>query len=140
MDLESAIARYHQSLDEFARGDPRPVKALYAHAADVSLANPFGPPAVGWEAVGAALDYASSRFRDGDARHFERLTTFDGVDLATILEIEEWHARVGERADVAPFTLRVTTTFRRQQGEWRVVHRHADPIMTPDAEGPLRRL
>jgi hypothetical protein len=29
-DLEEVIERYHQALDEFAKGDPAPVKALYA--------------------------------------------------------------------------------------------------------------
>lgn len=138
-DLEQAVGQYHRACDEFSRGDPKTIKGLYARKSDVSLANPFGPPVVGWEGVAAALDYASSRFRDGDARRFERLATYETVDLATILEVEEWHSRVGERVSVEPFTLRVTTTFRRENGDWRLVHRHADPIMTTDEGGPLRR-
>ena len=138
MDLESTVEEYHRALDEFARGNPELVKGLYARDEEISLANPFGPPVVGWNAVAAALDYASSRFRDGDAWRFERLATYEGADLATILEVENWHARVGERPETEPFTLRVTTAFRRRSGDWRMLHRHADPIMTADTEGPLR--
>jgi hypothetical protein len=60
-DLDQVIERYHQALDAFARGDPGPVKALYSHTDDVTLANPFvGPPAHGWNVTSAALNYASS--------------------------------------------------------------------------------
>jgi ketosteroid isomerase-like protein len=45
---------------------------------------------------------------------------------------------VGDADEVAPFELRVTTTFRLEDGEWLIVHRHADPITTPDERGPLR--
>jgi ketosteroid isomerase-like protein len=138
-DLDEVIERYHQALDEFARGDPAPVKALYAHADDITLANPFvGPPAHGWAEISAALDYASSNFRDGEMTSSERIEAYVTTDLATILELERWQAKVGEREEVVPFLLRVTTTFRRDRDSWTMVHRHADPIATPSPEGPLR--
>jgi len=138
-NLDEVIERYHQALDEFARGDPRPVKALYAHADDITLANPFvGPPAHGWTDVSAALDYASSNFRDGEMTSSERIEAYVTTDLATILELEQWQAKVGERDEVSPFLLRVTTTFRRDDDSWKMVLRHADPIATPSPEGPLR--
>src|SRR5215212_6544582 len=76
-DLDEVIERYHQALNEFARGDPASVKALYAHADDITLANPFvGPPAHGWTEVSAALDYASSKFRDGEMTSSERIAGY----------------------------------------------------------------
>jgi ketosteroid isomerase-like protein len=53
-----------------------------------------------------------------------------GGELACIVELEEWNAKVGGREEVTPFTLRVTTLFRAEGGGWKVVHRHADPITT----------
>jgi hypothetical protein len=47
---------------------------------------------------------------------------------------------VGDREDVAPFDLRVTTTFRREDDTWKIVHRHADPVPKPHPDGPLRGL
>jgi hypothetical protein len=112
---------------------------VYSHEEDVTLANPFvGPPAKGWGAVSAALDYASSRFRDGRVTSFEPVASYAGSDLPSILEIERWESRVGDREDIAPFVLRVTTTFRLEADSWEVVHRHADPIATPSPDGPLR--
>jgi ketosteroid isomerase-like protein len=138
MGLDDLIERYHRALDEFSRGDPEPVKALYSEAEDVTLANPFGPARRGRRAVVDALDFASGRFSDGEVTGFDELARYVGDELATILEIERWRARVGERESVEPFELRVTTTFRYENGEWRIVHRHADPIATADESGPLR--
>ena len=51
-DMADFIDRYHRALDEFFRGDPAAAKGLYSHREDVSLANPFGPVALGWPPVG----------------------------------------------------------------------------------------
>ena len=138
MDLERVVDQYHFAADEFSRGDPEAVKALYSRRDDVTLANPFGPPVRGWDKVSAALDFASSRFRDGEVRDFDTIASYEGADLASLLEIEAWHARVGDRQEITPFVLRVSTTLRREDGSWKIVHRHADPIATTDPEGPLR--
>lgn len=111
---------------------------LYSKADDVTLANPFGPARRGREAVMAALDYASSRMSDGQVVGCDELARYRSDDLATILEIEHWRARIGDRDSVEPFELRVTTTFRREGEEWKIIHRHADPVSTEDESGPLR--
>ena len=136
-NLDGMIDVYHVAADEFSRGDPKPVKALFSEREDVTLANPFGPAVRGSEEVSGALDYASSRFRDGNVI-FERIANYASPDLATILELERWNAKVGGSEDLAPFDLRVTSTFRREGNAWKLVHRHADPITTRDARGPLR--
>jgi ketosteroid isomerase-like protein len=125
-------------LVEITRGDAEPVKALFSRREDVTLANPFGPAVRGWERVSAALDFAASRFRDGEVATFERLASYESPDLATFLEIERWRAKVSGRLDISSFDLRVTSTFRREDGAWKLVHRHADPITTPHPDGPLR--
>ena len=136
-DLEEVVQQYHAALDAFMRGTPEPMKALFSHAADVVLANPFGPAVRGWDDASAALDYASSRFSDGEATGFDRMATYLTPDLATIYEVEHGKISVGG-GPVTPWLLRTTTTFRREGGTWKVVHRHADPISTVSSEGPLR--
>jgi hypothetical protein len=49
MSLEKLIDQYHQAVDEFSRSNPEPVKALFSHRDDVTLANPFGPAVRGWK-------------------------------------------------------------------------------------------
>jgi ketosteroid isomerase-like protein len=52
-------------------------------------------------------------------------------ELAYIVEVERMQAKVEGREDVTPIAVRVTTIFRPEDGTWRVVHRHADPITAP---------
>lgn len=138
MDLQKIIQQYHSAADEFSRGDPDPVKTIFSHRGYVTFANPFGPAVRGWKHVSEALNFAASRFQDGEVTSFETVAEYVTSDLATILEIERWKAKVSGREDVTSFDLRVTSTFRREKGMWKLVHRHADPITTPPHDGPLR--
>jgi ketosteroid isomerase-like protein len=51
-------------------------------------------------------------------------------ELAYAVWIERQKAKMGARQDVTPFALRVTMIFRPEEGEWKIVHRHTDPITT----------
>lgn len=97
MDLDETMQRYHQAANAFAAGDPKPVKALFSERDDIMLANPFGPAVFGPRKVAEALEYAASRFRDGEvtASHCARYLT---TDLASVHELERWRAKVaGEK-------------------------------------------
>jgi ketosteroid isomerase-like protein len=137
--LGDVVERYHAAARAFARGEPVQMKSLFSQADDVVLANPFGPAVVGWDAASEWLDFASSRMHDGDVSAFEEVARYQSGDLVVLHETEHWTSRVADRARVEPFILRVTTTFRREDGEWKIVHRHADPIASVDPHGPLRR-
>ena len=128
-DLDRVIEQYHQALDEFSRGNPDPVKEFYSGRDDVAIANPFFPLTRGREQVVARLERSVQNFRDGEVG-FQNVVKWVSGELACIVELEEWKAKVGGREDVTPFTLRVTTLFRAEGGGWKVVHRHADPITT----------
>jgi ketosteroid isomerase-like protein len=52
-------------------------------------------------------------------------------ELAYHVEMERFKAKVGGREDITPIALRATIIFRPEDGEWKVVHRHADPLTTP---------
>ena len=66
--LDEAVDRYHVALDAFFNGDPEPAKATFSHRDDVSLANPFGPPALGWRQVAETMTDAAAHYREGRAR------------------------------------------------------------------------
>ena len=137
MELDDLIGAYQRAATAFARGNPEPVKALWAREDDVVLANPFGPAVRGWTAAAEALESASSRFRDGDAVVFERVAEYRCADLAVIHDVERWRAKVGASSEASELILRVTSTFRRGPDGWGLVHRHADTISAADPSGRL---
>jgi ketosteroid isomerase-like protein len=61
---------------------------------------------------------------------FEAIEKYTTPELAYVLRVERAKAKVGESEDAAPIALRVTMNFRPEEGTWKVVHRHADPITT----------
>jgi ketosteroid isomerase-like protein len=130
-DLDHFVDQYHRPLDEFFRGDPEPAKMLYSHRQDTSLANPFGPVAIGWEQVEETMERAASNYRDGGATGFETLARCVTPDLAYLVEVERFEAKVGGGEEMASGALRVTSVLRPEGGAWKIVHRHADPITTP---------
>jgi ketosteroid isomerase-like protein len=107
------------------------VKRLFSHRDDVTLANPLGPPARGWEQVAATIERAASNFRDGEDLHFENVAKYVTAELAYTVWLERVKAKVGGSEDMAQTALRVTMIYRPEDGTWKVVHRHADPITTP---------
>jgi ketosteroid isomerase-like protein len=129
-DVDDLIERFHQALDEFVKGNAEPCKELFSHREDVTLNNPFGPPARGWDEVAATMDRAASNLREGAMVAFEEVAKCVTPDLAYTVWLERQKAKVGARGEVTQFTLRVTMIFRPEDGTWKVVHRHADPIIT----------
>jgi ketosteroid isomerase-like protein len=129
-DLEEVIEQSHLTLGEIVKGNPEPLKMVYSHQEDVTLANPFGPPVRGWEQAAASIERAASNYRDGEIVGFENVAKYVTPELAYIVEVERYKAKVGGGEELALISLRVTSIFRREDGVWKIVHRHADPITT----------
>ncbi len=89
-DLDEVIDQDHLALEAFMRGDPEPKKRVFSHRDDATLANPFGPPALGWTAIERTLDAASSTLREGQSLQFERVSAFATAELAYTVEIERY--------------------------------------------------
>ena len=131
--VDELIEQYHLAQGEFLKGNPEPVKKLVSHREDVSLANPYGPPVRGWEQVAKTIEHASSLRRDGEFVGSEIVAKYVTAELAYVVQIERAKAKVGASEDITPYALRTTMILRPEEGEWRVVHRHADPITTPQS-------
>ena len=132
-DFDEVVEHYHLALGEYVKGNPEPVKMMISHREDVTLANPLGPVVRGWEQVAATGERAASQLREGEHVGFEIVAKYVTPELAYIVGLDRTKAKVGARQDITPFALRVTTIFRPEDGTWKVVHRHADPITTVQA-------
>src|SRR5919107_4341847 len=129
-EVDELIEQFHLASDEFLKGNPEPVNKLWSRREDVTLANPYGPPVRGWDEVAKVTEHAASQVRDGELVSVEIVAKHVTAELAYVVEIEHPEAKIGGREDITPFALRVTMIFRSEDGGWKTVHRHADPITT----------
>jgi ketosteroid isomerase-like protein len=132
-DFDAAIEQYHLAAADFIKGNPEPYKALFSQGDDVTVANPFFPVARGWENVADRMERASSRWSEGEVVGFENVAKYATGDLGYIVEIERFRAKVGGSDEATPVALRTTSILRREDGDWKILHRHADPITTEQA-------
>src|SRR2546428_4690863 len=126
--FDQAVEQFRAGLAEFVKGDPEPARLMFSQRDDVVLCNPFRPFARGPREVAETTEQAASHFADGEIA-FERVSTFATPELAYILELEKFSATLD--GSEGSGSLRVTTLFRPEEDGWKVVHRHADPITTP---------
>ena len=133
-NVDQLLEQWHPASDEFLKGNPEPVKKMWSRREDVTLANPYGPPVRGWDKVEEVIEHAASQARDGELTSVEVVAKHVTPELAYVVQIERPKAKLGAREDITPFALRITMIFRPgEDGAWKIVHRHADPITTPQA-------
>jgi ketosteroid isomerase-like protein len=131
--VDSAIEQSHGALGRIINGDPKGYEELFSQQDDVSLGNPFGPFARGRQKIVETLAGAAGRYRDGEVVGFDLIARHVTEGLACVVEVERYQAKVGASNDLATLALRVTSVFRPEDGAWKLVHRHADPITTPQS-------
>jgi ketosteroid isomerase-like protein len=129
--VDELIEQYYRAQREFLIGNPEPVKNLFSQGDDVTLANPYGPPVRGFDEVAKAVEHAASLHSDGTFVEWQIVAKYVSAELAYVVQIERAEAKVGAREDISPLAVRATMNFRPEEdGEWKIVHRHADPITT----------
>jgi ketosteroid isomerase-like protein len=128
--LKQAIEQHHSATNEFLKGNVLPWKETCSHRDDVTIIGGWGGYERGWiDQVEKRYEWAAARFAGGEV-HFENISLVVTPELAYSVDIERSHARLSGEKDFVPMALRVTTIYRLEDGQWKVVHRHADPLLT----------
>lgn len=123
----------------FIRGDMRTYATLMRHADDYTLMAPSGgEPRRGFDESDETLEALARYFRGGEAE-LQVFETYVSGDLAVLVAIERQHGIIGNLPE-QDLSLRVTLVFRRDTSEWRLVHRHADPLVHAISEAHLAAL
>lgn len=129
-DIAALIARWSEAAQLYMDGDLRAYAAIARHAEDYTLLPPNGGDArSGFDGSDDAVEWTARTFRGGQAELVVS-TTYRSGDLAVLVAVER---QVGTVGDLPPqdWSLRITLVFRREGTDWRLVHRHADPLVQP---------
>lgn len=135
-ELRAVIDELHAAIASAASGNPRPIQALYSHRDDATAFYGWGGYERGWDAVRRRWDWAAAQFGGGTV-HYENLTIVVTPELAYTTDLETFRVRLAGADAPVEWSNRVTHIFRREDGAWRLVHRHANRLeaQVPAAAG-----
>ena len=122
--LSTVVPRLTEEVRALHRGDAAPRKALWSRSEPVSV---FGArfTARGWPGAEALFDRIAATFSGPESCEYEVVAAGVSGDLGYVAGIE--HSTTSIDGEPRIYALRVTTVFRREDGDWKVVHRHGDP-------------
>ena len=127
-DFSAFLDRVDAAQLELQNGRPAQFKALWSHADDVTLSGGLGGAIEkGWDAVSRRLDWVGTQFSNGVNRN-ERVVVNVIGDLGYVIQRESLKYRVPGQTTDSTREYRVTMIFRRETGEWRMIHRQADSL------------
>jgi ketosteroid isomerase-like protein len=132
-DFEQARQRVGAALAAMGSGNPDPYIECWARSDDVTLFGAWGPIEHGWDRLFKTFQWVGSRFKSGSLVP-EDVVSFQCGDLGYTAGFERGRVVVDGGKSI-PMTIRVTHIYRRIDGEWRLVHRHAD-FPPPDQRRP----
>jgi ketosteroid isomerase-like protein len=123
--FEKAVENLRRATDRFVNGDNIEWKAICSHQPDVSVAGRAGGFEVGWPAVEKRYDWILGQYVTGDVT-YETTNSYVSGDLGFILEVVRGEVLLKGRHAPEHVEVRVTHILRREDGHWKLLHRHAD--------------
>lgn len=134
--LAETLPRQIKAEEAIHNGDVAPRLAMWSTKDPVTLFGAWGSCKSGIEELSPVFRFVASRFSNCTAYNFELVAAGVSGDLAYTVGYE--HAtRSMDGGPIESATLRVTHIYRREDGEWKIVHRHGDflPLdQSPTAE------
>jgi ketosteroid isomerase-like protein len=122
--LDAILARQVEAEQALHNGDLAPRLAMWSTQDPVTVLGAV-QSASGSDEVSQLFRWLGSHFSDCTAYRFELVTAGVSGDLAYTVGYEHTSA-AWDGVPLEPYTLRVTHAYRREHGEWKIVHRHAD--------------
>jgi ketosteroid isomerase-like protein len=131
LDFEQFMRAREKAAQAYVQGDAAPLGELSAGQSPASFFGPQGGSRSGAQEVSAAYTRDAATFEPGSESHFEVLHQSASEGIGYWVGFQ--HAQVKLRGQPAPvrMKLRITELFRREGGEWKLMHRHADSLAEP---------
>lgn len=123
-EVRAASDRFYAALNRMLNGDPGSLADIWSHGANVTTMHPIGGREVGWEQVRNSWEQVAQLSSAGKVTLEDQLIQTDG-DMAYELGVER--ARFSLAGHEVSGEIRVTNIYRREAGQWKIVHHHTDP-------------
>lgn len=127
-EFRDFLARRQEATAAFFNGDAVPWKAQATHTDEITMFGGFGGAEQGWAAVADRYTWAAARNAEGSVQS-DIIAYHVTPEMAYTVAIEHGEVRPTGEEEFAPKALRVTEIFRRDGADWKLIHRHADPLV-----------
>lgn len=117
-----------QAAQAYVNGHVGPLDQMTATACPASCFPPDGGHEEGAYRVADIYARDAAAFAEGGQSTLEILHSDSVGDLAYWTGLQHAKVRVNGHADPVEMHLRVTEVFRHEDGAWKLIHRHADPL------------
>ena len=135
-EVRQASEQFYAALNREINGDPGPMVEVWSHGSDVATMHPLGGRELGWEEVRAGWEQAAQAISDGQISLDDLVVVPIADDVAYTLGTEHGQMQIG--GESVRIDWRATNIYRREDGEWKMVHHHAD--VSPAVVEALDRL
>lgn len=125
--LDSVLARQAEARLALSNGDAEPWLAMTSRKDPVTIFGAKVPVRQGSKEVDGTLRWLAARWSDVTVSTFDLVAADVSGDLAYVIGFERIANSVAGEP-VEPYTLRVTHVYRRENGAWKMAHRHADRV------------
>jgi ketosteroid isomerase-like protein len=122
-EVRGASARFYTALNRMANGDPGLIADAWSHDPEVTAMHPIDGREMGWEAVKGSFEQFAQVAADGNIDLKDQVIRVVG-DVAYELGVEQGECKLGGHP--VAYKHRVTNIYRREGGEWRMIHHHSD--------------
>ena len=122
------VTRRKRASDAYVNGDPDPVDKIATHVSPATFFGPSGDYVEGADKVNAVNKKGAESFAPGGENHFDILQTDSDDRIGFLAGIQRTTVTMKGKEKPVSMNLRITELFVRQEGEWKLVHRHADPL------------
>ena len=122
-DVRHASNQFYAALNRMANGDAGLMASAWSHGPEVTALHPIDGREIGWEAVKASFERFAQIAADGNIDLKDQVIRVDG-DVAYELGVEQGECKLGGHP--VDIKHRVTNIYRREGGEWRMIHHHSD--------------
>lgn len=113
-------------------GDPAPVANITTRVSPATFFGPRGNVDQDADKVLFAFNQGAGMFGTNSDTHFEILHMAASDSIAYWVGFQRATAELHESKDIIPMSLRITEIFRRENNEWKLIHRHADSLANPE--------
>jgi ketosteroid isomerase-like protein len=135
-DFEQFMKQRSEAALSYINGDATPLGEIVARDCPATFFRPSGDVYQDAEVVWSHYERDAMSFERGSEGQLEILHMAASNGLAYWVGFQRATAHLRGKREPVSFNLRVTELFRREGESWKLIHRHADPLLSDPQATP----